>query len=200
MYVQVYRSTAKDLSMPGSKVVPEDQKPRPRRRPRFPFCCGDAADDLHGTGSAADLVPRGAWRKAAGGTAADEQTWVALGCDNAGKTTLVLAILGRNEESAPTVGFEPHTVKLDGTPVRLFDWAVARRFADLEQLLCADVHGAVFVVDAADAGRLDEGAEATARGTGAREAARQAVARRGEQAGPATVGGAGGDRRGSRTC
>ena len=37
------------------------------------------------------------------------------------KTTLVLAILGRNEESAPTVGFEPHTVKLDGTPVRLFD-------------------------------------------------------------------------------
>ena len=80
--VKSQRSTAKDLSMPSSKVVPEDQKPRPRRRPRFPFCCGsDAADDLHGTGSAAvGAASRGAKQLVA--PAADEQTGGA-GCDNA---------------------------------------------------------------------------------------------------------------------
>ena len=69
------------------------------------------------------------------------------------KTTLVLAILGRNEESAPTVGFEPHTVKLDGTPVRLFDCGGGAQIRGIWSNYYADVHGAVFVVDAADAGR-----------------------------------------------
>ena len=51
-----------------------------------------------------------------------ERTLIMLGCDGAGKSTLVAAMRGGDvSKVTPTVGFDPHKCVLDGAPLRLFD-------------------------------------------------------------------------------
>ena len=51
-----------------------------------------------------------------------ERTLIMLGCDGAGKSTLVAAMRGGDvSKVTPTVGFEPHKCVLDSAPLRLFD-------------------------------------------------------------------------------
>eukprot|EP00965_Chrysotila_dentata_P239932 6203389-Pleurochrysis_carterae.AAC.1 len=50
-----------------------------------------------------------------------EQTWIVLGLDNAGKSTLISSLQGAVEDVAPTVGFSKQQVKRNGQELRLFD-------------------------------------------------------------------------------
>ena len=51
-----------------------------------------------------------------------ERTLIMLGCDGAGKSTLVAAMRGGDvSKVTPTVGFDPHKCVLDSAPLRLFD-------------------------------------------------------------------------------
>lgn len=53
---------------------------------------------------------------------ASERTLIMLGCDGAGKSTLVAAMRGGDvSKVTPTVGFDPHKCVLDSAPLRLFD-------------------------------------------------------------------------------
>lgn len=91
-----------------------------------------------------------------------------LGCDNAGKSTLIAGMVGRPVESTiPTVGFDRATMVFNheskggssSTPMRLFDVGGGSGIRGIWDAYYSDVHGAVFVVDAADASRFEEACE-----------------------------------------
>ena len=87
-----------------------------------------------------------------------EQTLIVLGCDNAGKTTLI-ARLNNNAkpiDESPTVGFSNGTGKLAGIPLTLFDVGGGKNIRGIWDSYYADVHAAIFVVDSADSSRFPE--------------------------------------------
>ena len=77
--------------------------------------------------------------------------------DNAGKTSLLYALEGRREEAAaPSWGFTAADVARDGLDLRVYDLGGGERIRGIWAEYLPEAHGAVFVVDAADRGRLAE--------------------------------------------
>ena len=86
-----------------------------------------------------------------------ERTLIMLGCDGAGKSTLVAAMRGGDvSKVTTTVGFDPHKCVLDGAPLRLFDVGGGEKIRGIWKCYYMEVHAAVFVVDASDPARFDE--------------------------------------------
>lgn len=89
------------------------------------------------------------------------QTLILLGCDNAGKTTLIARLNnnGAIGDPAPTVGFSTNAGKLGTTPLTLFDVGGGKNIRGIWDSYYADVHAAIFVVDASDSSRFSEACE-----------------------------------------
>lgn len=113
-------------------------------------------------------------------------TVVLLGCDNAGKTTLLhtlksasqaqqsrsrAGLRGRNAAVAaaadeppfvprPTIGFDEQAIVVSGYACAVYDLGGSKGGRTLWPSYLDEVHAVVFVVDAADAGRLDEAKQA----------------------------------------
>lgn len=87
-----------------------------------------------------------------------DQTLIILGCDNAGKTTLIARIKNNKDllDSTPTVGFSTNPAKYGSIPLTLFDVGGGKGIRGIWDSYYADVHAAVFVVDAADSSRFSE--------------------------------------------
>ena len=87
-----------------------------------------------------------------------EITLIIIGCDNAGKSTLIASLCGGkiDSEITPTVGFNLSIARRGGQALRLFDVGGGKNIRSIWDSYYADVHGAIFVVDAAEADRFDE--------------------------------------------
>lgn len=90
-----------------------------------------------------------------------QMTIMLIGLDDAGKTTVLSDFKGdKNPFIAPTVGFsKPLKMKRGKYQVTVYDLGGGVRIRNLWSNYFADVHGAIFVVDAADEGRLKEAKE-----------------------------------------
>jgi len=80
-----------------------------------------------------------------------------MGLDNAGKSTLLQALQGAAPSPVtPTWGFEGGKVDARGYAVDLFDVGGSKNIRGIWGDYFCEVHAAIFVVDAADGGRLEE--------------------------------------------
>ncbi|XP_063238065.1 ADP-ribosylation factor-like protein 13B [Bacillus rossius redtenbacheri] len=81
-----------------------------------------------------------------------------VGLDNAGKTTAAKSLIGEpTDATIPTVGFSSVSLTHRGYSVVLYDLGGGAQIRDIWHRYFMDVHGVIFVVDASDASRLDEG-------------------------------------------
>eukprot|EP00962_Isochrysis_galbana_P002697 scaffold744_cov111-Isochrysis_galbana.AAC.2 len=87
-----------------------------------------------------------------------EQTWIVLGCDHAGKSTLIAGLCGKanREDLAPTCGFSKSTAALGRHRLRIFDVGGGKGIRGIWDSYYADAHGAIFVVDATEPSRFEE--------------------------------------------
>jgi len=94
-------------------------------------------------------------------TAGPEVTIMLIGCDGAGKTTLSAALAGRplTEPPKPSSGLIPGTAKRSGSQVKLWDLGGGERTRGIWDEYYSGAHGAIFLVDAADAPRFAEARE-----------------------------------------
>jgi ADP-ribosylation factor-like protein 13B len=85
-------------------------------------------------------------------------TILVIGLDNSGKTTLSHTINNDIDPIiVPTVGFNaPVRRRISGQPVTFFDLGGGSRIRGVWPQYFADIHGVVFVVDAADPSRFEE--------------------------------------------
>ena len=85
-------------------------------------------------------------------------TFVVIGLDNAGKTTLVKALQGQIvRETRPTVGFQRgNQYKTGKFMLKLLDLGGGKKIRKIWDSYYADVHGLVYVIDSSDANRLPE--------------------------------------------
>lgn len=98
-----------------------------------------------------------------GGPTSRRLTLLCIGLDGGGKSTL-LSALGNPAELdppvVPTVGFsQPTHKRLWGYDVTIYDLGGGARIRGVWPHYFADVHGVVYVVDAADSKRMTEAAE-----------------------------------------
>jgi ADP-ribosylation factor-like protein 8 len=80
-----------------------------------------------------------------------------VGLQNSGKTTLVnvLATGQFNEDMIPTVGFNMRKVTKGRVTLKIWDIGGQPRFRSMWERYCRGVNAILFVVDAADGGKLD---------------------------------------------
>lgn len=129
------------------------------------LCCWRAPSRR--TSSAPDKPKR--WRTArrsarvgpappAGSSSGAEQTWILLGCDGAGKSTLAAALCERasRSDTTPTCGFTTASATLRRQRLRLFDVGGGAGIRAIWDNYYAEAHAAIFVVDASDVERLEE--------------------------------------------
>eukprot|EP00798_Chlamydomonas_sp_ICE-L_P018885 gene18885-25443_t len=89
-------------------------------------------------------------------------TLILIGLDNAGKSTLLNTIQGElDKETAPTMGFNPGGELATGGKfakyrVQVFDLGGGSRIRKIWKTYFAEVHGVIFVLDAADKARFEE--------------------------------------------
>ena len=90
-------------------------------------------------------------------------TILLLGLDNAGKSTLLFGLKGEQVDTVtPTIGFRPSTVVKGKYTIQWFDVGGAKNFRRVWQSYYSEVHGVIFVVDAADRERFEEAKETLA--------------------------------------
>eukprot|EP00658_Telonema_sp_P-2_P043843 TRINITY_DN31723_c0_g1_i2.p1 TRINITY_DN31723_c0_g1~~TRINITY_DN31723_c0_g1_i2.p1 ORF type:complete len:222 (-),score=67.80 TRINITY_DN31723_c0_g1_i2:36-701(-) len=84
-----------------------------------------------------------------------------FGCDNAGKTTTINAICGRptDPEQGATFGMQSHLQKQGHRSIKLLDLGGGVKFRGFWKTNYSEMHGFVFVVDAACPDRLEESAK-----------------------------------------
>lgn len=88
-------------------------------------------------------------------------TLVLLGIDNAGKSTLSHTLQGElDKETSPTFGFNSATVVQGKYKIELFDLGGGKNIRSVWKKYLAEVHGVVFIVDAADPQRFEEAKQA----------------------------------------
>lgn len=94
-------------------------------------------------------------------TSPSDLTLLVIGLDNSGKSTLLGALQGEIDPfTVPTVGFStPVKKSLFGVQCVFYDLGGGARIRGVWPSYFADVHGVVYVVDAADGPRLSESAE-----------------------------------------
>ena len=87
----------------------------------------------------------------------EEMEVTLVGLQNSGKTTLVnvLATGQFNEDMIPTVGFNMRKVTKGRVTLKIWDIGGQPRFRSMWERYCRGVNALLFVVDAADAGKLD---------------------------------------------
>lgn len=86
-----------------------------------------------------------------------EQTWLLLGCDNAGKSTLMEGLCGRTRDGVtPTCGFNKSTAVVCNQRLRIFDVGGGANIRGIWESYYADAHGVIFVVDTAEGERFGE--------------------------------------------
>ena len=78
------------------------------------------------------------------------------GLDNAGKSTIICRICNDTSDPTPTVGFVPHTVKMHGKSIRLYDVGGGERIRGIWESYFEEVYGVIYVFDSTDATRLSE--------------------------------------------
>ncbi|CAO3594211.1 ADP-ribosylation factor-like protein 8B [Absidia repens] len=80
-----------------------------------------------------------------------------VGLQNSGKTTLVNVIASGQfmEDTIPTVGFNMRKVTKGNVTMKLWDIGGQPRFRSMWERYCRGVNAIVFVVDAADHGKLE---------------------------------------------
>lgn len=84
-------------------------------------------------------------------------TLVITGLDNAGKTTLVNTLKGDVESgTTPSFGFTKHMIHEGRYKLNIFDLGGGKNIRRIWKTYLPEVHGAVFVVDAADHDRFAE--------------------------------------------
>jgi ADP-ribosylation factor-like protein 13B len=84
-------------------------------------------------------------------------TVAVLGLDNAGKTTVVSCLRGEPDAgSTPSVGFSSEVVQHAGFRLHLYDVGGGKSIRRIWKAYYADLHGLVYVVDAADPARFEE--------------------------------------------
>lgn len=84
-------------------------------------------------------------------------TLLALGLDNAGKTTTILGVKGElTSEVAPTMGFESFELQTANFDVKIYDLGGGARIRGIWQNYLAEAHGIIYVVDSADVEKMQE--------------------------------------------
>ncbi|KAL4608854.1 ADP-ribosylation factor-like protein 13B isoform X1 [Arapaima gigas] len=84
-------------------------------------------------------------------------TLVLVGLDNAGKTTTIRAVQGKNpEDVAPTVGFSSVDLKQGKFEVTIFDLGGCETIRGIWKNYYSESYGVVFVVDSSDVQRIQE--------------------------------------------
>jgi len=87
-------------------------------------------------------------------------TILLLGLDNAGKSTLLFGLKDQLPDTVtPTIGFRPSTVVRGKYTIQWFDVGGAKNFRRVWQSYYPEVHGVIYVVDAADRERFEESKE-----------------------------------------
>lgn len=81
-----------------------------------------------------------------------------VGLDNAGKTTAAKNLVGEPLDTVvPTVGFSSFSLTHRGYCVVIYDLGGGPQIREIWHRYFVDVHGVIFVVDASDMSRLEEG-------------------------------------------
>lgn len=90
----------------------------------------------------------------------DDVTFIVVGLDNAGKSTLVSSLKRElDAHIVPTIGFnEPVRLRRNKTNIRVFDVGGGPRIRGVWDQYFAEVHGIIYVVDSADGKQLAESA------------------------------------------
>ncbi|KAJ2021467.1 ADP-ribosylation factor-like protein 8B [Coemansia sp. RSA 376] len=88
----------------------------------------------------------------------EEMELTLVGLQNSGKTTLVNVIASGQftEDMIPTVGFNMRKVTKGNVTMKLWDIGGQPRFRSMWERYCRGVNAIVFVIDAADHGKLDQ--------------------------------------------
>ena len=73
-----------------------------------------------------------------------------------GKSTIINKVTGEESEPVPTVGFVPHTVKVGGKQIKLYDVGGGSRIRGIWRSYYAEVYGLIYVVDSTDISRIIE--------------------------------------------
>ncbi|KAI8818474.1 ADP-ribosylation factor [Fimicolochytrium jonesii] len=83
---------------------------------------------------------------------------IVLGLDAAGKTTILYRLVRPNETvmTIPTIGFNVETVSVNGGTITLWDIGGCDQMRPLRRHYFGGMQGIVYVVDSADAGRVEE--------------------------------------------
>lgn len=82
-----------------------------------------------------------------------------IGLSNAGKTTLVKALMGqRDEDSIPTIGVEEKKFSKGGIEIKAWDIGGHKQFQFLWGSYCQNANAILFVLDAADEAAVEESA------------------------------------------
>lgn len=81
-----------------------------------------------------------------------------LGLQNAGKTTFVNVIASSPfyENMRPTVGFNMRRVRKGNVVIKVWDLGGSPRFRGMWERYCRGVNAIVYIVDAADVGKVEE--------------------------------------------
>lgn len=84
-------------------------------------------------------------------------TVVLLGIDNAGKTTLMNTLKGDfGQKTTATFGFSRDVIQHGAHKLQIYDLGGGKTIRRIWRMYLAEVHGAVFVVDASDPNRLEQ--------------------------------------------
>ena len=91
---------------------------------------------------------------------AEEHTYILLGVDGAGKTSLMHRLKSEKIQAlpttVPTVGFDKVDIVRRRQKLTLFDVGGGKNIRGIWEAYFADVHAAIFIVDAADVARFAE--------------------------------------------
>lgn len=87
-------------------------------------------------------------------------TLLLVGLDNAGKTSILNHLQGGASEVTPTFGFSSASIAAAGCRLQLYDLGGSKNIRRIWRVYTPEVHGIVYVVDAADPARFQESCEA----------------------------------------
>lgn len=86
-----------------------------------------------------------------------EMSITILGLSNAGKSTLVRALMGApSEDTVPTIGVETNTFKKGGVNIKAWDIGGHKQFQFLWPTYCQNADAILYVLDASDESAIEE--------------------------------------------
>ena len=79
-----------------------------------------------------------------------------IGLSNAGKTTLVHALMGEPKETVPTVGVVSHSFKKGNVNIHAWDMGGHKQYQFMWKSYCQNSNAILFVLDASDENAIEE--------------------------------------------